>query len=84
MNLFENGLKTLTPDERKAIAVGIRTTEYGWPLGMPTCDSLGHGLWEVRVSLKDKIARVFFCMEGSRMILLHGIENEISNEDLSN
>jgi phage-related protein len=40
---------------------------------MPTCDSLGDGLWEVRTSLKDKIARVFFYMEGPRMILLHGI-----------
>ncbi|MCW1413033.1 type II toxin-antitoxin system RelE/ParE family toxin [Rhizobium sp. 1AS11] len=66
-------LKALTLDERQAIAVEVRTAEYGWPLGMPTCDGLGDGLWEVRITLKDKIARVFFYMEGSRMILLHGI-----------
>lgn len=66
-------LKTLTLDERQAIGVEVRTTEYGWPLGMPTCDGLGDGLWEVRITLKDKIARVFFYMEGSRMVLLHGI-----------
>lgn len=40
---------------------------------MPTCDSLGDGLWEVRTNLGDRIARVFFFMVGSQMTLLHGI-----------
>jgi phage-related protein len=66
-------LKRLRKDERQAIAKDIRTTEYGWPLGMPTCDALGGGLWEVRTTLANRIARVFFCMVGARMVLLHGI-----------
>jgi phage-related protein len=66
-------LKTLTKDDRQEIGKDIRKTEYGWPLGMPTCDSLGDGLWEVRTNLGDRIARVFFCMAGARMVLLHGI-----------
>ena len=40
---------------------------------MPTCDSLGGGLWEVRTRLGDRIARVFFCNLQARMLLLHGI-----------
>jgi phage-related protein len=66
-------LKGLTKEDRQEIGRDIRKTEYGWPVGMPTCDSLGSGLWEVRTSLGDRIARVFFCMLGARMILLHGI-----------
>ena len=66
-------LKTLSKVERQEIARDVRKTEYGWPLGMPICDSLGGGLWEVRTNLGARIARVFFCMVGARMILLHGI-----------
>jgi phage-related protein len=66
-------LKTLSREERQAIGRDIRKTEYGWPLGMPTCDSLGNGLWEVRTNLEDRIARVYFCMVQARMVLLHGI-----------
>lgn len=40
---------------------------------MPTCDSLGQGLWEVRTNLGDRIAWIFFTMIGARMVLLHGI-----------
>ena len=66
-------LLTLTKEERRAIGADVRTTEYGWPLGMPTCRSVGHGLWEVRSNLPTRIARVFFCLVGHRMVLLHGI-----------
>ena len=66
-------LKTLPREDRQSIGVDIRKTEYGWPIGMPTCDSLGNGLWEVRTNLGDRIARIFFCMVGARMVLLHGI-----------
>ncbi len=66
-------LKALSKEDRQGIGRDIRKTEYGWPIGMPTCDSLGAGLWEVRTNLGDRIARVFFCMVDSRMILLHGI-----------
>jgi phage-related protein len=40
---------------------------------MPLCRSLGKGLWEVRSNLSSsRIARVFFCIAGSQMVLLHG------------
>ena len=40
---------------------------------MPTCDSLGDGLWEVRTTLEDRIARIIFSMVDARMVLLHGL-----------
>jgi phage-related protein len=66
-------LLSLTLEERKAIGGDIMSVEYGWPIGMPTVKSLGKGLWEVRSTLPTKIARVFFCIKGGEMILLHGI-----------
>ncbi len=66
-------LKTLPLAERQAVGRDVRKAEYGWPLGMPTCDALGDGLWEVRTTLENRIARVFFCLAEGRMVLLHGI-----------
>lgn len=62
----------LSPEDRRRIGEDIRTVEFGWPVGMPTCRPLGHGLWEVRTGLKDRIARVLFSIAGGRMVLLHG------------
>ncbi len=43
------------------------------PIGMPLVRSLGQELWEVRSSLTGgKIARVIFCVDESRLVLLHG------------
>ncbi len=66
-------MKTLPKRDRQEIGIDVRKAEYGWPIGMPTCDSLGDGLWEVRTNLGDRIARIVFCMVGARMVLLHGI-----------
>ena len=66
-------LQSLTREDRKQIGTDIATVEFGWPVGMPTCGSLGAGLWEVRsVLAHNRIARVLFCFVGGRMILLHG------------
>lgn len=66
-------LKQLESLERKIVGVDIKTVEYGWPIGMPTCRPMGKGLYEVRSNLpRGKIARVLFCIYEERMILLHG------------
>jgi phage-related protein len=65
-------LKSLTLDEKKAIGADIMSVEFGWPIGMPTVKSLGGGLWETRTQLKQKEARVIFCIIHSKLILLHG------------
>ena len=59
-------------DDRKHVGRDIQKVEFGWPLGMPYCRSLGSGLWEVRCDLTDgKIARVMFSVVSARMVLLH-------------
>ena len=46
--------------------------QFGWPLGMPLVRNMGGGIWEVRIRLENRIARVLFVLEGSTMVLLHG------------
>lgn len=66
-------LRDLEPAARRVIGLDIMRVEYGWPVGMPLCRSLGRGLWEVRSSLPDgRIARVIFCEQARAMVLLHG------------
>ena len=64
-------LKELSPIERKTIGEDIKTVQFGWPLGMPLVRSLGDGLWEVRIRLQNRIARILFVLDGSTMVLLH-------------
>jgi phage-related protein len=65
-------LKELPRDNKRIIGEDIKTAQLGWPLGMPLIRKLDKKLWEVRSSLPDGIARVFFTVDVSRMILLHG------------
>lgn len=63
----------LSTEDRKSVGRDIQKVEFGWPLGMPYCRSLGDGLWEVRSNLADgKIGRVIFCVARECMVLLHG------------
>lgn len=66
-------LLDLTIDDRKSIGADILAVQWVWPVGKPLVDSLGAGLWEVRSSLGDRIARVFFIIVSEEIILLHGI-----------
>jgi phage-related protein len=55
------------------IGKDIQKVEFGWPLGLPLCRSLGASLWEVRSDLSDgRIARVLFGFADDTMVLLHG------------
>jgi phage-related protein len=66
-------LRSLGPEDRKAIGDDIRLVEFGWPVGMPTCRPIGSGLFEVRSDLGgNRIARVFFSVERGYAVLLHG------------
>jgi phage-related protein len=73
--LVREWLKALPyPEDRKRIGEDIKTVEFGWPVGMPVCRSLGRGLYEVRTRLThNRIARVLFYIDRlERMVLLHG------------
>jgi phage-related protein len=65
-------LKSLSAEDRRIVGADIATVEYGWPIGMPVCKSLGGGLWEVRSNIRDGIARVIFFLHDDKLILLNG------------
>lgn len=66
-------LKGLDREDRRIVGTDIAIIEYAWPVGKPHCNSLGHGLWEVRSNISNgRIARVVFCVTANRMVLLHG------------
>ena len=65
-------LKALPATERRTIGEDIKTVQFGWPLGMPLVRKLAKDLWEIRIHLADRIARVLFTVVSQTMILLHG------------
>jgi len=65
-------LQSSPKEIRSLISKDICTIQEGWPLGMPLVKSLGKGLWEVRSSIPNGIARIIFMMKNDQMILLHG------------
>ncbi|RME01888.1 MAG: type II toxin-antitoxin system RelE/ParE family toxin [Bacteroidetes bacterium] len=65
-------LRSLDDEAKKAIGEDIKTVQFGWPLGMPLVRKMEPGLWEVRTSLRTRIARVLFTVKDNRMVLLHG------------
>lgn len=75
-------LKSLSREDMKAIGEDIQTVQWGWPLGMPLVRKLEKDLWEIRVHLKDRIARILFTIVSHKeenaenpenfIVLLHG------------
>lgn len=65
-------LKGLSAQDRKTIGEDIKTVQFGWPLGMPLVEHIGGDIWEVRIKLDNRIARVLFVIDKHTMIFLHG------------
>lgn len=65
-------LKALPDEERRIIGHEIRAVQFGWPIGMPLVRKMGDALWEIRVSMADRIARVLFTVVNQEAVLLHG------------
>jgi phage-related protein len=65
-------LKALDAHDRKTIGADIKTVQFGWPLGMPLVRKMSNDLWEVRIRLPGRIARVLFTVYEGEMVLLHG------------
>jgi hypothetical protein len=56
-------LKSLDEADRRRVGEDIATAEFGWPVGMPICRSLGSGLYEIRSDISHRrITRVIFCV----------------------
>jgi len=66
-------LLSLQKKDRLIVGTDIKTVEYGWPIGMPTCRPMGDGLHEVRSNISGtRIARMLFFVHKNKMMLLHG------------
>jgi phage-related protein len=70
-------LRSLTKEEMREIGRDIRVVEMSWPRVQEVkprlVDYLGSDIWEVRVGLRNRIARVLFSVEaGGVMLLLDG------------
>ncbi len=66
-------LRDLDEPDRHAVGLDLMRVQFRWPVGMPLCRAMGDGLWEVRTSLpSSQIARMLFCVVGSRIVVLHG------------
>lgn len=65
-------LLNLEDEDRRIVGQDIATAEFGWPIGMPLCRSIGKGLWEIRSNISHgRIARVVFAVVEEQMVLLH-------------
>jgi phage-related protein len=66
-------LRELPVEDRRKIGYDLALVQYGWPVGMPLCRSLGGGLWEIRSTLPSRrIARILFCVHDGRIAVVHG------------
>jgi phage-related protein len=66
-------LKALPQEERQAIGVDLLRAQWRWPIGMPLCRAMGHGLWEIRTDLPTRrTARALICLYRERLVALHG------------
>lgn len=61
----------LTKEERIIIGRDILKVQLSWPTGPPLVKKIDRGLWEIRSSLRNKEARVFFTIYKGEIILLH-------------
>ena len=76
-------LRGLDAQDRKAIGEDIKTVELGWPLGMPLVRKMETDLWEIRIGLPQRIARVSFTVVASEMVLLHGLIKKAQHTPLA-
>ena len=65
-------LQGLKREDKRAIGGKIKAVQLIWPTGMPVVRTVDKDLWEVRVSLSSRIARILFTVYDDTMVLLHG------------
>lgn len=66
-------LKNLSKEDKIIIGQDLKKVQYFWPVGKPLVDHIDGKIWEVRSNITAKnIARVLFCVEDNKIILLNG------------
>jgi len=69
-------LWSLDTAARKRIGHDILRVQWQWPVSRPLVGSFGKGLYEVRTSVGAREFRVFFCVTGGFIVLLHGLQKK--------
>ena len=65
-------VRGLDPPDRLAVGQDLMRAQWRWPVGMPLCRAIGHGLFEIRTELPSRrIARVLFCVDEGVLVALH-------------
>lgn len=64
-------LEALPVADRNQVDDRIRFVQFGWPLGMPFVRKLERGLWEMRIHLNARNARIMFTIFDAEAVLLH-------------
>ncbi|MBA3709967.1 MAG: type II toxin-antitoxin system RelE/ParE family toxin [Planctomycetes bacterium] len=64
-------LLALSLRERRIIGEDLRVVQSRWPLGMPLVRKMAPGLWELRSTIPDGIARLFFTVWEEQVVVLH-------------
>jgi hypothetical protein len=68
-------------DEIIDIGLKIKVLEFSWPIVLDLTTSLVHkvdcDLWEIQSVRENKISRVIFTVDGTTMLLLHGVTTSI-------
>ena len=58
---------------RRPCAPSATAVAGRWPVGMPLCQPMGNGLWEIRTDLPTKrTARVLISLYRGHLVALHG------------
>ncbi len=66
-------LKGLDKEIRSIIGEDLKRVQHRWPLGLPLVRPMKNGgLWELRSTLPNRIARILFITHNAKIVLLHG------------
>lgn len=80
-------LKDLDKDIRLIIGEDLKRVQHRWPeVRMPLVRFLTEGLFELRSTIPNGIARIIFIIQNNRILLLHGFikkTEQTPNQDLN-
>jgi phage-related protein len=74
-DVIKDWLRAFEKPDRAILGEDLKTVQFGFPMGLPLCRSLGQGLWEVRSSLTgNREARMIFYhdSDAEALVVLHG------------
>jgi phage-related protein len=73
--IIKDWLRSFDKPDRAILGEDLKTVQFGFPMGLPLCRSLGQGLWEVRSSLtSNREGRMIFYhdSDAEALVVLHG------------